>query len=130
MELIFIFLGSFITIITCKKVIEENILDKIYIKKFAKVIGFENSYYLGKNKNLDEELLYLILEVEEKNKIINLVLPIYDKKYIKEGEQIEIVYPKEKIESCKIYNYRSNFKLNYLLMMCGILVIISSIIGF
>lgn len=130
MESIFIFLGSFITIITCKKVIEENILDKIYIKKFAKVIGFENSYYLGKNKNLDEELLYLILEVEEKNKIINLVLPIYDKKYIKEGEQIEIVYPKEKIESCKIYNYRSNFKLNYLLMMCGILVIISSIIGF
>ena len=66
----------------------------------------------------------------KKNKIINLVLPIYDKKYIKEGEQIEIIYPKEKIESCKIYNYRNNFKLNYLLMMCGILVIISSIIGF
>lgn len=130
MGLIFIFLGSFITIITCKKIIEENILDKIYIKKCAKVIGFQNAYYLGKNKDLNEELLYPILEVEEKNEIINLVLPIYDKKCIKEGEQVEIVYPKGKIESCKVYDYRKNAKFNYLLMMCGILVIVSSIIGF
>ena len=77
MELIFVFLGAFITSITLKKVIEEYLIGRIYTKKTARIIGFENPVYNAKDLALSEGVIYPILEVQEKNKIIKLIIPIY-----------------------------------------------------
>lgn len=131
MELILIFLGLFITVITLKTVIEENIINKTYTKKTAKIIGFENFSYNSLDYVLNRGVLYPILEVEEKNKTIKLIMPIYRKtKKIREGEIIEIIYPKGKMEFSKIYKNEDNLKVHYLNMTCALMIIFISTIIF
>lgn len=131
MELILIFLGGFIISVTLKKVIEENIIRKGYTKKIAKIIGFENLSYNSRDYGLNRGIIYPILEVEEKNETINLIMPIYqDIKHIKEGETIEIIYPKGRIESSKIYKVDENLKVHYLNMICTLIIVFISTIIF
>lgn len=127
MGLLLIFLGGLLTIFTFIKLIKDIFKNKNYIIKKAKVVGFESFVSINKSSELSmlyNPALYPILEVVDKDEKIKLVMPIYENNIeYKEGKEVEIMYPKGRIEKSKIYHYNNELKFYYVILTIGLIII-------
>ena len=120
-----------IFISTTIEVIRNFINEKRYIRKRAKVVGFESYNYLTitKDKNsIYNPIIMPILEFEEEDKKVLIGINDYKKiDTFQEGKKIDIIYKKGNEYTVKIYNKKYGYY--YLVMIIStinILLMISS----
>jgi hypothetical protein len=120
-----------IFISTTLEVIRNLINEKRYIRKRAKVVGFESYNYLTitKDKNsIYNPIIMPILEFEEEDKKVLIGINDYKKiDTFREGKEIDIIYKKGNEYTVKIYNKKYGYY--YLIMIIStinILLVISS----
>lgn len=127
MGLLLIFLSVLLTVSTFIKLINNILKSKNYIIKRAKVVGFESFVSIDRDSNLNilyNPALYPVLEVEDKDEKIKLVMPVYENNIdYKEGKEIEIMYPKGRIEKSKIYDYHDELKFYYVILTIGLIIV-------
>jgi len=103
------------------------LINKNYIIKRAKVVGFESFVSIDRDSEaniLYNPALYPILEVEDKDEKIKLVMPIYENNIeYKEGKEVEIMYPKGRIEKSRIYDYHDELKFYYVILAIGLIIV-------
>lgn len=131
MWILFAIIGMILIIFTSISLIKSKAINKRFIISKAKVVGFESYSYLmpvheystSYNINFNP-----ILEVVDNNKKIRIAIPYLDNKAssLKKGEEIEVVYPKGKIEKLKINN-DNICSYYYLTIIMGVLIILLSI---
>lgn len=131
MGVLFVIIGLVLTIFTFFYLEKNIILNKKSIIKKAKVIGFESYTYLmpGTEYNtVYNASLYPILEVEDNDKKVRIVLSYLGNKInLERGDEIEVIYPKGKIEKLKLYDNESKYSFYYLIIAIGIILTLLSI---
>ena len=112
-----------ILISTTLEIIKDFVEEKKYVRKKAKVVGFESYNYLTINKdkkNIYNPIIMPILEFEEKDKKVLVGINDYKKiNNFKEGKEIDIIYKKGNEYTVKIYNKKYGYY--YLIMIVGII---------
>lgn len=118
-----------IFISTTIEVIRNFINEKRYIRKRAKVVGFESYNYLTitRDKNsIYNPIIMPILEFEEEDKKVLIGINDYKKiDTFQEGKEIDIIYKKGNEYNVKIYNKRYGYY--YLIMIISIVNILLAI---
>ena len=112
-----------ILISTTLEIIKDFVEEKKYVRKKAKVVGFESYNYLTINKdkkNIYNPIIMPILEFEEKDKKVLVGINDYKKiNNFKEGKEIDIIYKKGNKYTVKVYNKKYGYY--YLIMIVGII---------
>ncbi|WP_300383270.1 hypothetical protein [Clostridium sp.] len=125
-------IGIIIFIATIFEVIRNLINEKRYIRKRAKVVGFESYNYLTVTKdknNIYNPIIMPILEFEEENKKILVGINDYKKiNDFQEGKEIDIIYKKGNEYTVKIY--RKKYGYYYLIMIISTINILLTINSF
>lgn len=116
---------------TTIEVIRDFIEEKKYVRKKAKVVGFESYNYLTitKDKNsVYNPIIMPILEFEEKDKKILVGINDYKKiDSFETGKEIDIIYKKGNEYTVKIYNKKYGYY--YLIMIISTINILMAIGG-
>ena len=114
---------------TTVEVIKNLINEKRYIRKKAKVVGFESYNYLTitRDKNsIYNPIIMPILEFEEENKKVLIGINDYKKiDTFQEGKEIDIIYKKGNKYTVKIYNKKYGYY--YLIMIISMVNILLAI---
>ena len=131
MEVLFSIIGIILSFIATITLIKELILSKGFVIKKAKVIGFEAFTYLthgGECSIVYNTKLYPVIEVEEENKVIKVAISLLeDKCNLKKGDEVEVIYPKGKIDKIKINSKKDIYNFYYLTLIMGLVIIVLSI---
>ncbi|MGL5354666.1 MAG: hypothetical protein ACRDA5_15340 [Clostridium sp.] len=107
-------------------------LYKFGIRTIGKVVGIETYTYL--TQGLEFSSLYYIgitpiIEVFDGEKKIRVpYTSIDDYSTLKEGDEVEVIYLKGKIEDLLIYNEKELYKGPILVALVGVLIVVLSII--
>ena len=129
MGALFSIIGIILSFVAGITLLKRTILNKGFVIKKAKVIGFEAYTYSipGIECNtVHNTKLYPIIEVEDENKYVKIAISIFEKKCNLEDE-IEVVYPKGRLEKVKIYSRDKIYNFYYLVLIMGLLITILSI---
>lgn len=120
-----------ILISTIIEVIKDFIEEKKYVRKKAKVVGFESYNYLTINRDrssIYNPIIMPIIEFEEKDKKILVGINDYKKiDTFEEGKEVDIIYKKGNEYTVRIYNKKYGYY--YLIMIVGMINIVLSIAG-
>ena len=120
-----------IFISTTLEVIRTLITEKRYIRKRARVVGFESYNYLTitRDKNsIYNPIIMPILEFEEEDKKVLVEINDYKKTdTFEEGKEIDIIYKKGNKHTVKIYSKKYGYY--YLIMIISIINILLAIGG-
>lgn len=112
-----------ILISTTLEIIKDFVEEKKYVRKKAKVVGFESYNYLTINKDkksIYNPIIMPILEFEEKDKKVLVGINDYKKiDSFREGKEIDIIYKKGNEYTVKIYNKKYGYY--YLIMIVSII---------
>lgn len=131
MGVILTIIGVILILFTAINLIRVILLNRKSIIKKAKVIGFESYTYLmpGTEYNtIYNASLYPILEIQEGNRKVRVTLSyISDKINLERGDEIDVVYPKGKVEKLRIYESEDVYNFYYLTIFIGILITLLSI---
>ena len=126
MEIIILFIGITLSFISSINLIKKLILNKGFIIKRVKVIGFEAYTYLihGIECNtIYNTNVYPIIEVKDENKVIKIAILLFgNENKLKKGDVIDVIYPKGNLEKIKIYNYNDIYNFYYLAFIMGLLI--------
>lgn len=130
MGILFAIIGIILTIFTGFNLIRSIELKKRAIIKKAKVIGFESYTYLmpgAEYNTVYNASLYPILEVEEDKKKVRVAISCLNEKInLERGDEIEVIYPKGKVEKLKLYSNENLYNFYYLTIIIGILITLLS----
>ncbi len=131
MGVLFSVIGITLSIIASITLIKRTILNKAFVVKKAKVIGFDAYTYSipGFEYNtIHNAKIYPIIEVQDEDKIVKIAISIFDNKCDLEcGDEIEVIYPKGKLDKIKIYSRDDIYNFYYLALIMGLLITILSI---
>lgn len=131
MGVILTIIGVILILFTAINLIRVILLNRKSIIKKAKVIGFESYTYLmpGTEYNtIYNASLYPILEIQEGNRKVRVTFSyISDKINLERGDEIDVVYPKGKVEKLRIYESEDVYNFYYLTIFIGILITLLSI---
>jgi hypothetical protein len=131
MGVLFAIIGIILIIFTVFNLERSIIMKRNSIRKKARVIGFESYTYLtpgAEYNTVYNANLYPILEVEENNKKIRISLSsLNNKSDLEKGDEIEVIYPKGKIEKLKLYSNENIYSFYYLVIAIGVLITLLSI---
>lgn len=131
MGALFSIIGIILSFVAGITLLKRTILNKGFVIKKAKVIGFEAYTYSipGIEYNtVHNTKLYPIIEVEDENKYVKIAISIFEKKCnLESGDEIEVVYPKGRLEKVKIYSRDKIYNFYYLVLIMGLLITILSI---
>lgn len=112
-----------ILISTTLEIIKDFVEEKKYVRKRARVVGFESYNYLTINKDkksIYNPIIMPILEFEEKDKKVLVGINDYKKiDSFREGKEIDIIYKKGNEYTVKIYNKKYGYY--YLIMIVSII---------
>lgn len=71
--------------------------------------------------------VYPILEIEDDNKKVKVAIPyLYEKFNLERGDEIQVIYPKGKVEKLKIYSNEDIYSYYYLTIIIGIAITLLS----
>lgn len=130
MGVLFTIIGIILTIYTSFNLIRSIELKKKAIIKKAKVIGFESYTYLmpgAEYHTVYNSNVYPILEIEDNNKKVRVAIPyLYEKFDLERGDEIQVIYPKGKVEKLKIYSNEDIYNFYYLTIIIGIAITLLS----
>lgn len=107
-------------------------LYKYGVKAIGKVVGIETYTYLTKGTEFNS-LFYIgitpIIEVDDNGKKIRVAYTsIDDYSNLKEGDEVEVIYLKGRIEDLIIYNEKNQYEGPIVIGIIGIFIIILSIV--
>lgn len=130
MGVLFAIIGIILTLFTAFNLIRSIEMEKKAIIKKAKVIGFESYTYFmpgAEYHSVYYANIYPILEIEEDNKKVRVAISYLNEKgNLERGDEIEVIYPKGKVEKAKLYNNETIYNFYYLTIIIGILIILLS----
>lgn len=130
MGVLFAIIGIILTLFTAFNLIRSIEMEKKAIIKKAKVIGFESYTYFMPGAEYNSVYyanIYPILEIEEDNKKVRVAISYLNEKgNLERGDEIEVIYPKGKVEKAKLYNNETIYNFYYLTIIIGILIILLS----
>lgn len=130
MGVLFAIIGIILTLFTAFNLIRSIEMEKKAIIKKAKVIGFESYTYFmpgAEYHSVYYANIYPILEIEEDNKKVRVAISYLNEKgNLERGDEIEVIYPKGKVEKVKLYNNETIYNFYYLTIIIGILIILLS----
>lgn len=130
MGVLFAIIGIILTLFTAFNLIRSIEMEKKAIIKKAKVIGFESYTYFmpgAEYRSVYYANIYPILEIEEDNKKVRVAISYLNEKgNLERGDEIEVIYPKGKVEKAKLYNNETIYNFYYLTIIIGILIILLS----
>ncbi|MDV4152751.1 hypothetical protein R0131_18130 [Clostridium sp. AL.422] len=119
---------SFIASITLVKSIMHS---KGFVIKKAKIIGFEAYTYLTPGieyNTVHNTKLYPIIEIKDGDKVVKIAVSIFENRSkLEKGDEIEVIYPKGKIDKLKIYSKKDIYNFYYLTLIMGLLITLLSI---
>lgn len=131
MEVLFLIIGITLSSIAVITIGKRLMLSKGFIIKRAKVIGFEGYNYLSPSidyKTIYNTKLYPIIELEDENKVFKVAISLFENDCkLERGDEIEVIYPKGKLEKTKIYNKDSVYNFYCLTFVMGLLITVLSI---
>lgn len=112
-----------ILILTTIEIIRGFVEGKKYVRKRARVVGFESHNYLtiDKDKNsIYNPIIMPILEFEEKDKKVLVGINDYKKiNTFQEGNEIDIIYKKGNEYSVRVYNKKYGYY--YLIIIVSVI---------
>ncbi|WP_195266891.1 hypothetical protein [Clostridium sp. 1001275B_160808_H3] len=130
MGILFAIIGIILTIFTAFNLIRSIEVKKKSIIKKAKVIGFESyTYFMPRAEYhaVYNASIYPILEVEEDNKKVRVAISYLNEKFnLEKGDELEVIYPKGKVEKLKIYSNEEIYNFYYLTIIIGIVITLLS----
>ena len=127
MEVLFSIIGITLSCIATFTLIRSIILNKAFIIKKAKVIGFDAYTYLSSEVEYNT-MFYTIIEVEDENKKIKIAISPFENNHkLERDDEIEVMYPKGNIEKIKVYSKEDKYNFYYLTIIIGILITALSI---
>ncbi|WP_291651396.1 hypothetical protein [Clostridium sp.] len=130
MGVLFTIIGIVLTIYTSFNLIRSIELKKKAIIKRAKVIGFESYTYLmpgAEYHTVYNANVYPILEIEEDDKKVKVAIPyLYEKYNFERGDEIQVIYPRGKVEKLKIYSNEEIYNFYYSTIIIGIAITLLS----
>ncbi|MCR1951431.1 MULTISPECIES: hypothetical protein [Clostridium] len=130
MGILFAIIGIILTIFTAFNLIRSIEVKKKSIIKKAKVIGFESYTYFmpgAEYHAVYNASIYPILEVEEDNKKVRVAISYLNEKFnLEKGDELEVIYPKGKVEKLKIYSNEEIYNFYYLTIIIGIVITLLS----
>ena len=131
MGVILTIIGIILTLVTVINLIRVMLLNRKSIIKKAKVIGFESYTYLmpgAEYNTIYNASFYPILEIQEGDRKVRVTLSyISDKINLERGDEIEVVYPRDKVEKLRVYESENVYNFYYLTIFIGILITLLSI---
>lgn len=131
MGVIFSIIGITLSFIAGITLLKRTILSKGFVIKKAKVIGFEAYTYSAPGieyNTIHNAIIYPIIEVKDENKMVKIALSTFGHKYnLESGDEIEVIYPKGKLERIKIYSRDEIYNFYYLALIIGIIITVLSI---
>lgn len=134
MGVLFSIIGITLSFIATFTLVRSIMLNKEFVIKKAKVIGFDAYTYLtpGGEFNIIYNMRFdPILEIEDENKKIKVAISSFENNHMLEkGDEIEVMYPKGKIEKIRIHSKEDIYNFYYLIIIIGILITALSIIIF
>ncbi len=131
MGVLFSIIGITLSFIAGITLLKRTILSREFVVKKAKVIGFEAYTYSTPGieyNTIHNAKIYPIIEVRDENKIIKIAISTFGNKCsLESGDEIEVIYPKGKLEKVKIYSRDDIYNFYYLALIMGVLITILSI---
>lgn len=131
MGVLFSIIGITLSFIAGITLVKRIILNKAFVVKKAKIIGFEAYTYStpGVEYNtMHNAKIYPIIEVQDENKSVKIAISIFGNKFNLEcGDEMEVIYPKGKLDKVKIYSRDDIYNFYYLALIMGLLITILSI---
>ena len=131
MGVLFSIIGVTLSFITVIALVRRIMLRKGFIIKKAKIIGFDACTYLTPGieyNTIYNTKLYPIIEVEDEEKIVKIAISFFESKNkLERGDEVEVIYPKGKINKIKIYNNQEIYNFYYLTLIMGLLITVLSI---
>ena len=131
MGVLFSIIGITLSFIAAFTLIRNIIIDRVFIIKKVKVIGFDAYTYLTPGLEYNtvyNAKVYPIVEIEENNKRIRVAISLLgDRCKLEKGDEIEVIYPKGKVNKIKLYTKEDIYNFYYLTLASGILITILSI---
>lgn len=131
MGVLFSIIGITLSFISTFTLVRSIMLNKEFIIKKARVIGFDAYTYLTPDRECNticNTRFNPIIEVEEDNKKIKVAISFFDNNHkLEKGDEIEVMYPKGKIEKIRVYSKEDIYNFYYLTIIMGILITALSI---
>lgn len=123
---VFVIIGILISILGVVLAIIKRRLYKFGIKKIAKVVSIETFTYLtpGPEFNtLYHTGINPVLEVEDEGRKIKVVYTSMDDySNLTVGDDVEVIYPKGKVENLQIYSEKGIYSLQIAIIIIGIII--------
>lgn len=131
MEVLFSIIGIILSVIAAFTLIRNVIIDKLFIIKKVKVVGFDAYTYFIPSKDCSTiyhaEILPIV-EIEDDNKKIKVAIStLANRSKLEKGDEIQVIYPNGNINKIRSYDKNNMCKFYYLNLIIGILLIILSI---
>lgn len=131
MGVLFSIIGITLSFIATFTLVRSIILDKEFVIKKARVIGFDAYSYLtpiGEYNRIYNTRFNPIIEIEDGNKKVKVAISFFDNNHkLETGDEVEVMYPKGKIEKIKLYSKENIYNFYYLTIIIGILITALSI---
>jgi hypothetical protein len=131
MGVLFSIIGITLSFIATFTLVRSIILDKEFVIKKARVIGFDAYTYLtpgGEYNRIYNTRFNPIIEIEDGNKKVKVAISFFENNHkLEKGDEIEVMYPKGKIEKIKLYSKEDIYNFYYLMIIMGILITVLSI---
>ena len=131
MGVLFSIMGITLSLIAAITLIKRTILTKYFVVKKARVIGFEAYTYSTPGmeySTIYNAKIYPIIQVDDNNKLVKIAISSFGtKNNLQYGDEIEVIYPKGKLEKVKIYCKDNIYNFYYLTLIIGLLITILSI---
>lgn len=130
MGVLFSFIGIILSLISAFILIRNVIIDKVFVIKRVKIIGFEAYTFLTPGVEYNtvyNARIYPIVEIdEEEHKVRVAISTLSNNIKLEKGDEIEIIYPKGKLNKVRLYNRREIYILYFLTFIIGVLITILS----
>ena len=130
MDYLFSIIGLILSFVAAFTLIRNIIIDRAFVIKKVKVIGFDAYTYLTHTlqyNTIYNANIYPVVEIEENNKKIKVAVSMLSNRYkVQEGDEIEVIYPKGKVNKMKLHTKEDIYKFYWLTLILGIIITILS----
>lgn len=126
MDYLFSIIGLTLSFIAAFTLIRNIIIDKTFIIKKVKVIGFDAYTYFTHTFEYSSNI-YPIVEIEENNKKIKVAVSMMsNRNKIEKGDEIEVIYPKGKVNKMKLHTNEDIYIFYCITLILGIIITLLS----
>ena len=129
MGVLFSIIGIILSLISGVILVRNIIIDEIFVIKKVKIIGFQAYTYVMPGveySTIYNARIYPVIELNEGEEKIRVAISTVSNNKLEKGDEIEVIYPKGKLDKIKVYKRREIYIFYSLTLIIGILIVILS----